>query len=165
MDNKFYISPGGSDLLGSGTAASPWATVGYAVRYLSPGDEIICRGGDYASTAVTIGKSGILSAPCLIRAFAGETPIFSGLVLTLAADYWKLIGLSFDECDLDAQGEGVTYLDCTFTDTERSGSYATIACVVDGESVSDPVDHSGRPLGTMREGVRAASLRSSKKWV
>lgn len=84
----YYVSPTGSDS-NPGTEGSPWLTVKYAVQghgHLQAGDTVWMRGGLYGGNEHKIdlpegvGNNGTSNAPIAVRAYAGETPIITGMV-------------------------------------------------------------------------------------
>jgi hypothetical protein len=44
----FYVATSGSDTPAAGTAASPWATIGYAITRVPDGSTILVRSGEYS---------------------------------------------------------------------------------------------------------------------
>jgi len=69
----YYVSPTGSDTTGDGSAAKPWATIGYgdAQSLLAPGDEVIVQAGTYTpSSAGVVLQNSAASAvsPIVYRA-------------------------------------------------------------------------------------------------
>jgi len=79
-----YISPSGSDAA-DGRIDSPWRTIAQFLTVAKKGDTLECRGGTYGSHPAAVagyaGKPGLLGTsaePITIRAYPGETPIFSG---------------------------------------------------------------------------------------
>jgi hypothetical protein len=52
----YYVAPNGSDAAGSGSSASPWATIGYAVGQVSDGATVLVRPGEYAGLTKIDGK-------------------------------------------------------------------------------------------------------------
>jgi parallel beta-helix repeat protein len=62
----YYVSTNGSDT-GSGTASSPWRTIGKAMdANLRPGDEVVVRAGTY-NESVTIDKDGSAAGYITLR--------------------------------------------------------------------------------------------------
>ncbi|TAM82206.1 MAG: right-handed parallel beta-helix repeat-containing protein [Acidobacteria bacterium] len=59
--NNYYVSTGGSDARGNGSAGSPWATIDYASRQVGPGATVHVAPGAYAGNLVTT-ASGTSSA-------------------------------------------------------------------------------------------------------
>jgi hypothetical protein len=61
-NTNYYVSPSGSDTTGSGTLASPWATITHAITAVGgPGVTINARAGTY-NERVSVTKSGSASA-------------------------------------------------------------------------------------------------------
>ena len=81
---------------GSGTSASPFKTITQAITQSSPGDTIMVKAGTYP--ALTISKSGTASAYFVLKVNPGDTVILQNSTrnLTLNANYWRIIGFSFD---------------------------------------------------------------------
>ena len=46
----FFVATSGSDFLGDGSSAKPWATIGYGIGHLSSGDTLIVRPGTYTGS-------------------------------------------------------------------------------------------------------------------
>jgi trimeric autotransporter adhesin len=70
-----YVSPSGNDTTGTGTIASPYATIGRAYSAASANDPIVVRGGTYRQGNVAISSA---SKPVRVIAYPGETPVFNG---------------------------------------------------------------------------------------
>src|SRR5437899_5568509 len=64
----FYVAPAGSNA-NPGTSAAPWQTLQYAAGWVSPGDTVVVRTGDYAGFNLT--TSGTASAPIAFQADPG----------------------------------------------------------------------------------------------
>lgn len=79
--NTYYVAPNGNDS-NTGTAASPWATPGYASRQLKPGDTLIIKGGTYNLTQydsdIIIPNSGTATNYVVIKGEDGNRPILKG---------------------------------------------------------------------------------------
>jgi parallel beta-helix repeat protein len=69
-------NPGASDA-NAGTREKPFKTISAAASKVKAGDQVIVHGGDYRE-AVTITSSGTASAPIVIEAAPGETPVIKG---------------------------------------------------------------------------------------
>jgi hypothetical protein len=63
--NDFFVAKTGSDSKGSGSQASPWASIGHAVSLAQPGDTVYVGAGVY-SESVTLSTSGTAAAPIVI---------------------------------------------------------------------------------------------------
>ena len=62
----YYVAKSGNNA-GSGTAASPWLTINYALRQdLEPGDQVVVRSGTYRES-VLVRRDGALDEPIVIR--------------------------------------------------------------------------------------------------
>lgn len=72
---QVYVAPGGSDGA-AGTQAAPLASLGAAAKRLPQGGTIVVRGGTYGPQ--TVSATGTAGRPLVIRAEAGETPVFDG---------------------------------------------------------------------------------------
>jgi len=55
-----FVAHGGTDAPGAGTAASPWATIAYAVRQLKPGDTLHIRGGAVDGDPASLWDEGLI---------------------------------------------------------------------------------------------------------
>src|SRR4051812_35460195 len=51
----FYLAPTGSDTIGDGTAAKPWATAFTAYSHMASGDTLVVKNGTY-SGLVLLGR-------------------------------------------------------------------------------------------------------------
>lgn len=74
--NNYYVSTTGSDTSGSGTAASPWATIAHAATLIGPGAVVHVAAGVYTGSFNT-SASGTSTAPIKYQA---DTADFSGPV-------------------------------------------------------------------------------------
>ena len=75
----YYLAPTGNDTTGAGTIASPWYSINKAIAVVSPGENIIMRGGTYNYGGVqTINKNGTLGNPITIMNYPSESPIVTG---------------------------------------------------------------------------------------
>ncbi|ASB49976.1 right-handed parallel beta-helix repeat-containing protein [Alkalitalea saponilacus] len=103
-NNTIYVSPSGNDS-NSGTISSPVGTLNRALSMISPGDEIVMRGGRYYhNSRITINTnlSGNASRRTVLRAYENEVPILDFWAqeelsgrdgLRLLASYWHIIGI------------------------------------------------------------------------
>jgi Protein of unknown function (DUF1565) len=96
----YYVSTSGNDAY-PGTQTQPFRTIKGALRVVVAGDLVYVRGGVY-SEQVIINQSGTQSAPIMIVAYPGETPVIDGSSLTigswgamlnLAGDWIQVSGL------------------------------------------------------------------------
>lgn len=77
LAQEYYVSPDGSDR-NDGGLDSPWQTVGYALRQLSPGDVLNLRGGTYYEHGINVDLNGTASAPITIQSYPGERATIDG---------------------------------------------------------------------------------------
>lgn len=97
---EFYVSTSGSDS-SPGTLAAPFATPQKALAVMASGDTVFVRGGTYhLSTQVKTVVAGTAAAPCQLRAFPNEKPVFNFAALPaatkglyVAKDYWHVTGI------------------------------------------------------------------------
>lgn len=114
-----YVAPNGNDSTGTGSMMSPLATLQKAVGTvgtdapLAPGDKVFVRGGTFSAHPICyIGRHdsgvdfndalGTADRPIEIRAYPGETPLFTGnapgidppLLTITRATYLTVDGLS-----------------------------------------------------------------------
>lgn len=88
----YYLSPSGSDA-SSGSASRPWHSIYTSMSKLRPGDTLYIRGGAYSFGGVHYTKlAGTATHPIVIRAYPGETPVFTGT--TAPADFLYFAGNS-----------------------------------------------------------------------
>ena len=85
---EYFAAPSGSDD-NPGTKEAPFATAGYAVSRLLPGDTLTLRGGNYAET-VDVCVSGTPERPITIRGAEGEKVIFNGGVGCVLAEGFRI---------------------------------------------------------------------------
>lgn len=132
----YYISPLGNDEEGDGSLEKPWYNLQKAVDAALPGDEIICRGGEYfpnmmkdgSKTTVRITTSGTADRMISIRNADGEIPVMNfkeqqpklegirGLLLT--GNYWHIYGIHFTRAGDNAiklEGSHNIIERCTFS--------------------------------------------------
>jgi len=72
---SYTVSPTGSGTLC--TLASP-CSLAQGLSRVHAGEEVVLRGGTYATGALSLSRSGTAAAPIVVRASAGETPILDG---------------------------------------------------------------------------------------
>lgn len=132
----YYISPQGSDAEGDGSLDSPWYNLQKAVDAALPGDEIICRGGEYfpsmmkdgSKTTIRISTSGTADNLITIRNYENEFPVLNfkeqqpklegsrGVLLT--GNYWHIYGIHFTHAGDNAiklEGSHNIIERCTFS--------------------------------------------------
>jgi len=104
--NTYYCSPSGDNSTGDGTIGNPWLNLAGASAVVAPGSLIYLRGGSYADAGQAsfaysnnnLAVSGTVENPIVVTNYPGEIAVFtdggddSGWLLTLQADYVKLIG-------------------------------------------------------------------------
>ncbi len=71
----FTVSPDGT---GSACSDAAPCSLAQAISLAGAGDEILLRGGVYHSGNYSMPRSGAESAPIVIRAYPGETPVLDG---------------------------------------------------------------------------------------
>jgi hypothetical protein len=76
---QLFVAPGGDDTA-AGTISSPLASLGEAAKRFPLGGTVTVRGGVYG--AQTLAATGTSGHPLLVRAAAGEAPIFDGSAVT-----------------------------------------------------------------------------------
>ena len=82
----YHVAPNGSDRA-PGTAAQPYATIGYAINTLKAGDELLVHGGVYAITApIRPRVSGTAGAWITVAAAPGQTPVIDAAGMLQAPD-------------------------------------------------------------------------------
>ena len=69
----YYVSKTGNDS-NTGSLASPFLTIARGITMAQSGDTVFVRGGTY-NERPNITKSGTASAPFILRAYPGETPV------------------------------------------------------------------------------------------
>jgi arylsulfatase A-like enzyme len=119
-------STSGSDVLGNGSAGSPWQTAQKLADNLTPGQIGCLRAGTYRED-VTISHSGTSTQRITIRSFPSETATIQGKLLVTADD------VTISQLVLDAHlatggyGQVVEGDDVTFSDNNVT-SGATASC-------------------------------------
>ena len=81
---SIYVSPSGKDS-GTGTLASPYATITKAYTQAYAGDTIYLRSGTYREQVSLTNKSGSTGSPITLTAYGQEIPVISGLDVFKAA--------------------------------------------------------------------------------
>lgn len=87
---QLFVAPNGNDSA-AGTQAAPLKTLGRAAQRFSNGGTVVVRGGVYGAEA-PFDARGTEAKPLVIRAAAGETPIFDGAKVT--GNWWAVIPLN-----------------------------------------------------------------------
>lgn len=102
---RWYISPGGNDISGSGAIGAPYFTIIKAWSVVSAGDTIYCRGGTYSynDDQLMYNKDGNVNAYINVWAYPGERPIFTRAEGAFGPAYWP-VGL------LKVSGSDYVYL-------------------------------------------------------
>ncbi|NOU66068.1 hypothetical protein GC096_18695 [Paenibacillus sp. LMG 31461] len=77
MNNTYYVSKSGSDMLGDGSVSSPWRTIQQAADAVVAGDTVLIREGTYHEQVV-VNSSGTEEHPILFASYPGETVTVSG---------------------------------------------------------------------------------------
>jgi hypothetical protein len=72
-----FVHPTRGDDAKDGTRASPWRTVGHALKQLKPGDTLYLHGGVYYEN-VYVALAGRADAPITIRSAPGEQAVIDG---------------------------------------------------------------------------------------
>jgi hypothetical protein len=141
----YYVYPFGSDS-NSGTLASPFATLSYSCKLLTPGDTLYMRGGTYSEQLLDKIPGGTAGAPVTVINYASEVPILRPTAAmtrgiqwsNVPAQYVTLSGLTID-CSLmtGATSDGIdvtfnsalgvtasnhlTITNCTISGAQRTG--------------------------------------------
>lgn len=97
----YHVSPKGRNLSGSGSADSPWKTVGYGLRRIRGGDTLVLGSGTYASPddAISTPPRGAPGRETVICAERDGTVVITspqGLSLTHDVSHVRIEGLKFD---------------------------------------------------------------------
>ncbi len=72
-----FVDAAKGDDRNDGARASPWKTLGHAVKRLRPGDTLYLRGGSYYEQ-VTLSPAGTKDRPITVRSFPGELAVLDG---------------------------------------------------------------------------------------
>ncbi len=72
---SFFVSPSGS---GTACTLTTPCSLEEGIAQVNAGDEVVLRGGIYRQGEITLPRSGSASAPIVIRAQTGETPVLDG---------------------------------------------------------------------------------------
>jgi nitrous oxidase accessory protein NosD len=87
-----YLSPSGKDS-NPGSISRPWHSLYASIAKLRPGDTLYVRGGAYSFGGIHYTElAGTAAHPIVIRAYPGETPVFTGT--TTPADFLYFDGNS-----------------------------------------------------------------------
>lgn len=141
--HAYYVAPGGQDD-NPGNLSSPWETWEKAVATAEAGDTVYFKAGTYTvSTAPVTAHAGTVSAPIVLKAYAGESPIIigSGLkaLVFVRKPCWSFEGLSFEASNIpdrdsaiirvgDNHADHTTIRDCRFKGVSAEG-HDNIACI------------------------------------
>ncbi|MCP4367666.1 MAG: right-handed parallel beta-helix repeat-containing protein [Deltaproteobacteria bacterium] len=146
--NDYYISPTGDDTAGDGLIGTPWATLKKAEASISAGDTVYCRGGTYLNhPRVKWDVVGTSISPITVKAYPGETPVFSsqgaGLFIAVRGVGWVTFdglevkgyknafntrGLPYVDDTADTvtdYAENITIRNCYMHDTDSHGIYVS----------------------------------------
>lgn len=130
----YYVATDGNDNNAGTTLATPFKTLNKAtgLSTLAAGDQIIVRGGTYATTtSITLSKAGTAVAPIRLITYNDERALvnFTGIAagkrgFTLSGSYWTIKG--FDVCKATDNGINITGANntiefCSFFDNGDSG--------------------------------------------
>lgn len=78
---NYYVAPDGDDA-NDGSESAPFGTIQRAHDAAGPGDLIYLRGGTYHPSDTTVfTKEGTTSAPIVLRAYPGESPVIDASAL------------------------------------------------------------------------------------
>ncbi|MBV8599355.1 MAG: right-handed parallel beta-helix repeat-containing protein, partial [Actinobacteria bacterium] len=88
----YYVSTSGSDGA-SGSAGTPWRTIGHALASVQPGDTVLVHGGTYPDWLVA-SRGGTSNGMVTVAAYPGEQVTITGR-LKVAADWLRFSGLDF----------------------------------------------------------------------
>ena len=106
---KYYCSPAGSDVTGTGTLANPYFSINAAFTVMAAGDTIYMRGGIYH---YNIAQDLRDKANIRLFAYPGESPVMNrgdGYVQDPDA-YFDWIGMYISNCDnIHVRGLDVSY--------------------------------------------------------
>lgn len=88
-----YVDPAGDDA-NDGSIMRPWRTVAHSLSELSPGDELVLRGGRYAERRLVLSADGTRDNPVRVRGMPGEVAIIDASLQRFASadnDAWELV--------------------------------------------------------------------------
>ncbi len=89
----YYVATTGNDTTGTGSLATPWATVTKALATMAGGDTVYLRGGSYSGVTLGATHSGTVGNVKTVRAYAGEQAVFtSRCVFNTGSAYVEFIG-------------------------------------------------------------------------
>lgn len=93
----FFVAPNGSDNTASGSSTTPFKTINYALKRVTPGTTVIVREGTYKEKVQTV-LSGTSTSPITIQAqgkvaLAGTS---DGKILKIEHSYYIIQGFDFD---------------------------------------------------------------------
>lgn len=130
----YYVATDGNDGNLGTSISTPFKTIAKAcgLSTLAAGDQIMLRGGTYATTAsITLSKSGNINAPIRLSTYNGERASvnFSGIAagkrgFTLSGSFWYINGLDISKATDNGiliTGAYNTVEHCSFFDNGDSG--------------------------------------------
>ena len=139
----FFVSTEGSDG-NDGSLSSPWRTVIHAWRNSGGGDTVYVRGGTYIESQMWLrGGGGSNNQFWTLKAYPGETPIFTNARLLPDDDYIRIQGLhltgsSYAKVVSYSEGihEHIEILDNVFTGASPALYYICNNGLVQGNTVN-----------------------------
>lgn len=136
----YFVSTEGSDS-NSGTQASPWKNLSFAVGKVSPGDTILMRGGVYYTNEIWIrgdrSMGGSNGRYLTIMNFPGETPSIGGKRrFIVSAPFVRIEGLSF-RLPYRLSGGGMAFQVVNNTFAGPQPSYGAIEFFSDSGLIED----------------------------
>lgn len=118
----YYVSPGGSDAA-AGTISQPLLTIVKAHAYVTAGDTIMVRGGNYVvSITINLSKSGTTTSKLFLLAYPGERPLLdctsmsvsgSNKGIQLSGSNWYIKGF-----DVKGAGDNGMFISGSFNTVE-----------------------------------------------
>ncbi|MCP4372933.1 MAG: hypothetical protein GY797_33230, partial [Deltaproteobacteria bacterium] len=162
----YYIAPTGDNITGNGSKGNPWATLTKAEASISAGDTVYCRGGTYLyHPRVDWNVVGKSTSPITVKAYTGETPVFSspgsGLFIAVRGAGWVTFdglevngyknafntrGLPYVDDTADTvtdYAENITIRNCYVHDTKEHGFYISAGSkniVINNNIIEDTAD-------------------------
>lgn len=141
VGTTYYISPTGNDTTGNGSFATPWRTLSKLYSMLTAGGTGLCRGGSYTGNngdcGIVVTSTGTASAPIIVKAYPGETPVFDGTGATITTQNYNLqfkAGAAYHEL------RGLTFQNWAWNPSRGSNGSANVIMDQTGGTLGD-VNH------------------------